>query len=310
MRMVVNDKDISGILTSVKWSGSLAQNARKINFSYLNAPESDLPNISVSEGDTVTLYDESNGIQFIGIVLSVESAAASSLVSVMASDVIWYMGKNKVYDSYEGKPHEVTKKLAKEFNIPCVALPEVDRQVKIEATGEKSIYQIVSEAYGEGFQIAAEQEKLTVRKIGEKAVAVFTLKANAKDIKRKSGIETMVNQIKIVDDKGSFVSLVKNEADIKAYGLLQEIYKKEKEETGKAKKPPKDPIAEANKLLKGRTESITVSVIPSVWETVSGMDVYVLDPVSGNPKRYTIENDTHSFSGGVHSAEYGLREHT
>ncbi len=294
MRTVVNDKDITELVRSLKWSGDLKQIARKVSVSYIYDP--DLAAVTIQDGDTLAVYDDDGKLRFVGIVISVESSTSDPYVSLDCVNVIWYTGKNKTYKVYKGTPQDVTKAVCGEFNIQTGVLPELEKQVEVVSTGDKTIYQVIAEAYGAEYYIYASGASLCVENKGSEVVAVLSTDANAAGIRYKSSIEAMVNRVMILDDKAALLGSVQNEQDF-VYGLMQETYKKEDN---------KDPVEAAKALLKGKEKTSTVSVPFGDWNCTAGKAVYILDNANNMCGKFLILDDSHTVSGGQHSMELGV----
>lgn len=296
MRIIVNDKDISQLVKTVKWSGDLGQNARKLSINYLYDNNGSQPQVAVVNGDTVGLYSEDGKLRFIGIVQKVESEDASSLVTIQAADVKWYAGKNKVFKVYEGLPQDITKQVCGDFNISIGVLPALENAVRVVSTGDKTILQVIQEAYGAEYYVYAAQAMLCVEKLGLEVAAVMTTMANVTNAKYSCSIENMVNRVAILNEKSVFVGSVQNDEDLK-YGLLQEVYKQEEK---------KDANTEARKLLKSQEKTCTLSVCPGDWNCVAGKSVYVKDVKNLMAGIFLIKDDSHEISEGVHKMELGV----
>lgn len=296
MRVIVNDKDITQLVQSMTWSGDLTQNARKANVKYFHDVSAGFPRIDVAKGDTVGIYSEEGAVRFLGVVLTVESSVSSPIVSVSAADVLWYLGKNKVYKVYEGLPQDVVKLVCAEFNVTVGALPALEKPVRVMSTGDKTIFQVLCEAYGGDYYVRADQASVCIAKLGEEVAAVLTTDGNVQDIKYKTSIEAMVNRIAIINDKSELMGYAQNDPDLK-YGLLQEVYKQEKD---------KDAQAEARKLLKSEENSCSISGYPGDWNCTAGKAVYIKDTVNHMAGIFLIRDDSHSFSNGVHKMDLGV----
>lgn len=295
MRLIVNDKDITQLYKSIQWSGDKKQRTRSLSASYLYQKGSGIPEMEVRNGDTIALYDDTNKQRFIGIIKSVESTLAGVDVSISASDILWYLSKNKVAKVYSGTADAIVKQVCGEFNIQIGVLPASTDQKQVISTGDKTIYQVISEAYGDGYYIYADGAGVSVAAEGSEIVAVISGDGSLLDAKYKSSIENMVNRVLILNDKGTAIGNVANEEDF-VYGLMQETYKQEKD---------KDAQAEAKSKLKRAENTSTVDCLGN-WDCVAGKAVYIMDTSNGMAGRYIITDDTHTFSDGIHKMTLGV----
>lgn len=295
MKLVVNDKDISQLYKKIQWSGDKKQRTRSLSASYLYKKGSGIPEVTVGNGDTVALYDDSGKQRFIGIVKSVEASLSGVTAQILASDVLWYLGKNKVGKVYTGQADVITQQVCADFNIPIGNIPVVSGEKTIISTGEKTIYQVISEAYGDGYYIFAEGAAVSVAAEGSEIVAVISGEGNLLEAKYKTSIENMVNRVLIMDDNGNVAGSVQNDGDL-VYGLMQGTYKQEKD---------KDARTEALKLLKQSENTCSIEGLGN-WDCVSGKAVYVLDASNGMLGKYVITDDTHTFESGTHRMVLGV----
>ena len=109
MKLIVNDKDLSQIYKSIQWSGDKKQRARSLSVSCLYKKGSGIPEVSIKNGDTIALYDDSQAQRFLGIVTQVQTSMAGVTVQVNARDILWYLGRNQVAKVYKGTADAILK---------------------------------------------------------------------------------------------------------------------------------------------------------------------------------------------------------
>jgi len=295
MKLIVNDKDLSQIYKSIQWSGDKKQRARSLSVSCLYKKGSGIPEVSIQNGDTIALYDGSQAQRFLGIVTQVQTSMASVTVQVNARDILWYLGRNQVAKVYKGTADAILKGVCGDFNITVGKFPVVPGEKTVISTGEKTIYQVISEAYGNGYYIYADGAAVSVAEEGSEVVAVISGEGNLLEIQYSSSIENMVNRILILDEEGNVAGTVQNEEDL-VYGLLQGTYKREKD---------KDAGKEAAAKLKRSENTCSLDCLGN-WACVSGKAVYILDVSNGMLGKYVITDDTHTFSDGIHKMKLSV----
>lgn len=295
MKLIVKDKDLSQLYQSVQWSGDKRQRARSLSASYLYKKGSGIPEVEVHEGDAIALYDEGNNQKFVGVVIRVESSLSGVSVQINAIDILWYLGRNKVAKVYKGTADAILKAVCGEFNITVGVFPVIPGEKTVISTGEKTIHQVISEAYGDGYYIYADGAAVSVGTEGSEVVAVISGEGNLLDAKYTSSMENMVNRVLILDDNGNITGNVQNEDDL-VYGLLQDTYKKEKD---------KDADREAKGKLKRCENTCSLECLGN-WDCVSGKAVYIMDASNGMLGKYIITDDTHTFSDGIHKMKLGV----
>lgn len=290
MKLIVNEKDITQLLIGLKWAGDMEERSRSVELSYLYKPGHGMPVVEVRAGDSINLFDDAGKVFFVGMVTVVSSTLAGSEVSITARDVLWHLGKNKAAGVYQGSPEVITGKLLQEFGIEAQQLPAGAIEQTIISTGDKTIYQVIQEAYGEDFYIYAAGKKVGVAKKAVEVAAVISGNANLFDVSYKVSVENMVNQVAILDKDGAKSGLVNAPEDLK-YGILQGVYKAEE---------GKDSQVEARKLLKGLSDASSIEAVGS-FSVVAGKAVILQDTTNGFVGKFLVTSDSHSFSKGMHT---------
>ena len=129
-------------------------------------------------------------------------------------------------------------------------------------------------------------------------VAEYVLdgESNITDSTYSESIENMISRVKIYDENGKQIGKVENTDWIKNYGILQDVYKKEKGANANA-------IAKS--MLQGIEQTAEVEAIGDV-ECITGNAVVIKEPYTGLSGLFYIDNDEHTFSNGQHTMTLGL----
>ena len=290
MQISADGMDISSLIESISWSGDENQMARKLTFSYLYTNQD--PNIRKAEvtcGSRIRMGD-----LFDGIAVSEERTESGITKSITAYDYAWYL-KSKVHGTFEGSPAAVAAAVCAQAGIAVGVLYDEAKEVEIVTTGEKTIYQVITEAYdGLDCYVSMQGQTLCVEKYGSVLAGTVTGDDSVTDATYKASIENMVNRVGILSgDK-----LVGEVTGLGAeYGQVQEYYKAEE---------GKDPMEEARKLLKGIEESGKITVVGNP-AFVTGRSVIVQKVNSRIQGRFTILSDEHSISDAQYTTTLGLR---
>lgn len=107
----------------------------------------------------------------------------------------------------------------------------------------------------------------------------------------------MVNVVRIYNEKGTQIGEVKNEKQVKKYGIYQQIYKKEKGVNEKTA---------AKNLLQGVEKRVTVNGIDGNLACIAGNGVVVCDKAAGLNGLFWIDSDTHTWENGIHTMDLEL----
>lgn len=295
MNVYVNGVDFSKEIESVSWSGDENQLARKVKLSYLYAPRSNPAYTrAMTKGDRIVLDD--NGTVFQGIIINEERSENSITMQNTAYDYAWYL-RSKAFGVYKGSPAEVTAKMCSENGITCGVLYDPGGEVEIITAGEKSISQVIKDAY-EGYDahIYMNGTSLCIEKYGDILAGTVTGDDYVTDASYSSSIENLINKVVILDAAENPIGEVTN--GLMQYGTIQEAYKVSGSEL--------NVNMEAEKLLKGIEESGKV-VVRGNTAFVTGKAIIVEKVNSKIRGRFTIISDVHDIKNAVYTTTLGLR---
>lgn len=299
MRIEANGIDVSNFIGTVTWSGDVTQMARKLAFTYLYTDLStDIEVVEINIGNRILAYDDSSNLIFDGIVITEEFEETDIKKSITAADYAFYL-KNKVYGEFKGNPAQVVRKVLSMFDIPAGEILEAAGDINILAAGDKTIYQIVEEAYSaeaDGVYIKMIGTTLNIEKIGTICVGTYTGDDFVTSAKYKSSIENMVNTVAIIDGNSRLVNRTSNEDDL-IYGVIQEVYKHDDEK--------KNALDEAKKLMKSVENSGSIT-IKGDYSVTAGTSVIVEKVNSRIQGLFKITSDSHSITNGQHTTTITL----
>ena len=290
MEITVNGKNISAWVEKVTWSGDCSQIARKLSFTYaFTREDSNIPLIVVENGAHIAAYD--GKLIFLGVVISTSRQEAGVTISVNAVDMAWYMGKVKTYGVYQGTPAEIASAVCSEYGITVGGVLGKGTATEIISTGDKTIYQIIKDAYGEtDYYLQMEGDFLHIKEPGVEVAAHLSGNTDVTDASYTSSIESMVNRVVILDGCSAYAGEAAKAEQISLYGLMQETYKQEQ---------GKDAAVEASRLLKGVEEAGNISAVGNILCT-AGKAVYITDVNTNITGCFKIISDTHNFEGTLH----------
>ncbi len=296
MDIKVNGKDISAWIEKVTWSGDCGQIARRLSFTYaFTREDSNIPLIIVDNGAQVAVYED--GLIFLGVVTSTGRQEAGVTVTVNAVELSWYTGRVKTYGVYQGTPAEIASQVCGEYGISVGELLGEGTATEIISTGDKTIYQVIEDAYGETeHYLYMTGAVLNIRAAGMEVAAHLSGNTDITDASYTSSIASMVNRVVILDGSSSYAGEVARDDQVAAYGLMQETYKQEQ---------GKDAAVEASRLLKGVEESGNISAVGNIRCT-AGKAVYITDVNTNITGCFRITSDTHNFEGTLHTMSLTL----
>lgn len=297
MTIIADGNDISSYIGTITWSGDVTQMARKLAFDYLYTDLSpNVRQIEVSVGSRILMYSDTE-LLFDGIVISEEFDEADVKKNIQAADYAFYL-KNEVYGEFKGTPRQVVEQVLAMFGIEAGTLPAAEADINILATGDKTIFQIIAEAYEsieDGVYVRMAGTTVNVERIGTDISGVVTGDDCVINAKYKSSMENMVNRVAIINGKSELETNIDSE-DIQ-YGIVQKVYKHDD--------GSKDMMEEAKKLFQSLENSGSISVKGNPAYT-AGRSIIVEKVNSRIQGLFKITSDSHTFSAGQHTASLTL----
>lgn len=274
-----------------------------------------------AQTETQANSDKQEGAQpvFVGNIYKIERDRAKGTLHIVAHDHAFVLAHSKTTRKFTSiTPEEITKQICAELGVLPGNIVETGTQVSFIAN-RKTGYQIIMGAYNEAAKIIKQQAgkdengkdkedpkyqllmdgaKLNVVKKGE-IIKDFVLDAatNMTESTYAESIESIINQVMIVDKEGNRQSYVKDDDDIKKHSMFQDVYKED---------PNKDTQTEAKALLKKPERTGTVVALGD-YRVVSSYSVEVRDSLqSSQSAQFWVKSDTHTFRDGEHEMKLVL----
>lgn len=303
---LISDKvsDISELVESITWSGDYQQAARRLEVSLVSSPtDYYLPKVDVKLGNMLKLLTDEGKELFRGYVFYRERSTVG--IKVTAYDGLVYLTKSKATYNFKKMTAEaITKKVAGDFGIPVGNLISTGIVQSFIADSQR-IYDIIMQAYtgaskqnGKKYMPIMREGKLNVLEKGKVVVKyVLSSDSNIQDATYSESIENMINRVKIYDENKKLVGTVENAEWIKLYGVLQDVYVKEKD---------KDAKTVAKSMLKGMERSASLMGVLGNTDCITGCAVMVKEPYTGLNGLFYIDNDTHTWRDGQYTMALGL----
>lgn len=300
--------DITQIVTTLTWGGSISQAARTLELSVINAPFDEnikMLDIRLSVGDFIILEEKNNEI-FFGEIQTIEKQSENGELSYSCTDLLNHLLKsNAVYNFKNTSAESITKKVCADFEIETGEIIQTNVPISKMIIDNTNIYDIIMMAYTKAAKQTKKQyicrmkkDKLSVTEQG-KIIENFILSEdyNITSSSYQETIDNMINTIKIYDENNKQIGEVKDEEWVKNYGIYQQIYKKEK---------GINEIQAAKNMLSGIEKTITIECINAELECVAGNAVQVYDSATGLKGIFYITNDSHTWENGTHTTNLEL----
>ncbi len=309
--------DITYYLIDMSWSGDLEQAGRKLNFKIAyNTHDKDKQwsNLKLKLGDEVELFyiDDITKVQykiFHGKIFLQNGASNSYTMEYVAYDDLIYLAKSKNTAKYSNVSiSDIVTDICNKFNLQVGNLCDDCSNYKAEFIADSMTY---TEILKKCIEIMKAQTKMNyncyicddnnTQKFNvvraDTLIDNFSLTdvSNVMNASHSASIEDMINQVAIVDDNGNITNYIKNEDDIKNYGLLQDVYKIDNK---------KDTQTFAKALLKSVKENSSINAIGD-FRCISGFAVEIQEEQLKG--KFLIISDEHSFSNNNHTMNLTLQ---
>jgi len=297
-------EDLTNSVTSINSTGDKAQAARKIDVA-LAYPiwDNAQPRPQVSPGTRVWMLLDGKEV-FRGIAWDRVLDSADQAQTFTAYDYLIYLTKSKVtYNFVNVTPEEATRTVCAELGITAGSIASTGIKINrliAQKTGYETIMEMYTQASktnGKLYIPVMDGTKLSVIEKGS-VVADYTLKSRAGDMTSnvistnyRDTMDSMVNKVKIYDDKNAYVSEVSNSAEVNGYGLLQDNYTKEAD---------KDSRTVATGMLTGIQQDVTIPALGN-WDCRTGYAVNTEIVYVSNLQKSVmyIDGDTHTWVPGT-----------
>lgn len=307
-------KDVSNYVINVSWGGSLQEAGRKLEFSIAYTTlDKAFVNAQISLGDRVELsvVDEKTKKAvpvFNGVVFMQSRNSYTYTMDFVAYDNLIYLAKSKMTAKYtDCLISDVITNVCDTLGVTVGELCQDASTYKIDMvadsmTGTEIIKKCMEQMkawtgwnYNAFMLYKDGAQKLNVVR-ADTVIENFkvTAETNLTSAKHSASIEDMINQVAILDANGNITGYVKNEDDIKAYGLLQEVYKAD---------PKQDTETAAKSMLKKITENSSISALGNI-QCISGYAVEIQEEQLKG--KFLIISDSHKFESNQHTMDLSL----
>jgi len=273
---------------------------------------------SASSGSTEASKQQEQPI-FVGNIYKIERDRSKGTLHIVARDHAFILAHSKTTRKFKSiAPEEITKQICAELGVLPGTIAETGTPVSFIAN-RKTGYQIIMGAYNEAakiikqnagkdkngkdkedpkYQLIMNGPKLDVVKKGE-LIKNFVADAasNMMNSTYSESIESIVNQIMVVDKEGNQKSYVKDDDDIKKHSMFQDVYKED---------PNKDTQTEAKAMLKKPERTGTIVMLGD-YRVISSYSIEVKDSLQTSVSgKFWVKSDTHTFQDGKHEMKLVL----
>lgn len=298
--------DITSYVKTLEWSGDLSQCARKVDCTLAYSIfDKNQPHTQIGPGTLIWIIDDDIGEFFRGIVFDRELSSSEEITFTAYDYLIYFLKSKGTYNFNNIFPEDIAKKICQEAQVEIGHLEATNKNISMVSQGQ-SFYDIIMKAYS----MTSSSARYFARMKGSQfevipkgqVVENYELRpdANTTNVNYSDNIESMVNRVKIFDDKNNYLGTSENKDWITEFGVLQDTYTVEE---------GKNPSSESAAMLHGVDTETTIEALGNM-NCITGFAVktkiWYMDILK--EAVWYIDEDTHTFdfSTGKHTMELTL----
>jgi hypothetical protein len=291
MKLIVNKQEIN--CSSLEWSGSKFNAARKVSFTYPSKLA-----YSINQGNAVFLYEGEIEV-FQGFVFRKQYIHRSGEVTILAYDpLVYFLNSSGSFNFKTTTLGAVVNRVAADVKVPVGNIVDSTLVIKLEPMIGRNLYDVLLTALKEGQKKSGKiyipiisKGNLIITAAGS-PVQNFNLanKENIISSMYTESIENVRNKIIIVDDDGKKLGEVSGEG-LSVWGTFQDVYRKE---SGRSA------TNEARRMLHGLDREAMIEAFGNI-NCISGRSVTVTDPGTNLKGLFYIDEDMHIWESGKYT---------
>lgn len=291
--------DITSILPDVQISGDLLGVSRTLNFSYVySSIDSNIFAVTVETGDLVQVFLNDKQL-FYGHVFMIDKGTDSNTIDITCYDYGIYLKKNQYSYKFRNiTPEVAAKKICSDFGIDIGNIANTGINISRNYFGV-DLYSIIIGMFYQASLING--KKYMIRFIGKKLNVIEKGDSNTSQLLQSGynlltsniseSLDNMVNSVAVFNKGNDFVTTIKNDNDIKLYGLMQAYLKIDDSGTYNEK---------AKSMLKSIERKMSVTSFGNT-ECITGNTVIVKEPVTKLYGLFYIDSDVHAWKNGIYT---------
>lgn len=298
--------DITEFISSIVWSGSASQASRTLEITVVYSPyDENIDDLSIGMGDWLKLYAEGDVLLIHAMVYTRSRVSEQGTISYTAYDDLNRLLKsNGTYNFKNTTPEKITKKVCSDLQIDVGGLAKTDVTIKSMLVDSESYYNIIMKAYTKDSKISRKKyiimmydKKLFVIEKGE-IISDFYLSdtANITSSSYSESLDSVVNKVRIYNDKSKQEGEAINEESIARYGIFQTTYTKE---------DGVNAVIAARNMLTGIEKEASIEALGNI-KCISGYGIIIKDSVTGLDGKFWIDGDTHTWADGKYTMSLDL----
>lgn len=292
--------------TTLTWSGTDTQASRIIEFELpWNPYDKKFEKWNIAKGDVIELWFEgSDHAWFVGTVTSREKTDQIGTVSFVAKDFMHHLLQSTgTYIFKNTTPEAIAKKVCGDVAVPVEKLHKTGVKIKKMIFESQCLYDIIIKAYRKvksetkkNYLPVMLGKKVSVIEKGDACGVTLTQGVNITSATYSDNVDNMVDLVRIYNDKHKEVGIVKNDKNLKTYGVYQQAYQKESGVSAKKA---------AKSMLYGTNREASIEAFGDI-RAMSGFSIKIKDPATGLTGTFFIVSDSHTFTNNTHIMQLDL----
>jgi len=305
--VALNGTDITGMVTSINWGGSIEEAARTCDIAYVNAPYDpivrSLPVPSL--GDYITVVADGTEV-FFGRITGSEKSSSYGTVTANCVEDSNLLAHNKCkYNFCEPTTAEaIASMILADNEFPAGSLASTGVEIVSLVINGDSILDAITKAYAEAgkkngkkYRTYMEGRAFCVGEQGDTYVSiVLSEDRNITESHYSEKSDNVVNRVVLYDENGNRTGEVSNGSSTSTYGTYTEIATTEINV---------DAETQANSMMKDPEQSLSVTALGDV-SCKAGCMVLLSDSATGMHGEYLVKSDKHTFENNIHTMQLEL----
>lgn len=300
-----NQNTITDFVQDVTWSGSVGQATRQLSISVLYSPiDKNIKDLSIKMGDRLLFYDEGYLLIDAMVYRRGKQSEQGTITYDAFDELKRFVKSNCSYNFKNTTPEKIVKTLCNALKVKVGSIAETKVPIKKLLVESEGFYSVLMKAYTKAYKASGKKympimigKKLSIIEKGEMVDSFYLSdKVNITASNYEESIEDMINVVKIYDEKGKQVGVVKNDKNVNSYGIFQDAYVKEEGFNA---------TTAARNMLIGVSKEASVEALGNI-KCISGYAVKIEDSITGLTGKFWIDTDSHTWSNGVHTMSLNL----
>lgn len=296
-------RDVTRLVQSLTWSGSLRQTARQLSARLVVPRDGGVEPPALVEGAALTLQAEDKTL-FTGQLLTATTSTQSSVVDLGSLDGGRFLAGNQGWYRFDNTaPESAAARVSADFGVRTGRLARTGVPLSRKFPGI-ALDKLIATLYS----LAGERtgKRYLLRFTGEGALEVVEkAEAASLEIVRTMGVANtwdlsgLCNSVAIYTKEGALVRRMGDSASQALNGRLEHVItQKDGEDAG--------PEARAWLADHGLQQTVTVEVLEPPESLITGEAVVLRDTGSGVSGLFWVDSDVHTWKNGLHTGKFKL----